>query len=118
MIGVRKRHIATRDQTRRTTCRICNHEADKTYFLHREVVRLTFLPLFAIRSAVYTTCSHCRTLRELKSGATIKLDREDEAIKAEMLSKYNKAFDFRDVWGSVLIILSIGALAYMVVTHS
>lgn len=118
MIGIRSRNIATRDQTRRTTCRICNHEADKTYYLHREVVRLAFLPLFAIRSAVYTTCSHCRSLRELKSGATVQLDREDEAIKSEMLAKYDKGFDFRDVWGSVLIILSIGALAYMVITHS
>jgi hypothetical protein len=118
MIGTGLRTVATRDKTRRTICIVCTKEADKTYFLYQQVVRLWFLPLFPAGKTVYSICSHCHTLRELKSGATIKPDHEDEAIKAELLKTYSRSIDLRDVWGSLLIMLSVGALAYMVVTHS
>lgn len=114
----KQRYVATYAEKVSSVCRVCQKDSEKNYQLYQKYFTILGLPLFPLGKIVYWSCKSCSVIKELKSGATKTLDNFEQDILEELKAKNNSQSDIRNYWGSILILLIIGFMAYIIIKYS
>lgn len=112
------RLIAAYENATEGNCPICQKQAEMSYQLAQKTFSVYGLTLFPIGKAVYRICGSCNSRKQIKNinSSTPGIPNESFIIE-DLITSHKKGFDWRNYWGSFILLGVICFLVYLIQTR-